>query len=116
MSRRTAVLYHMIEAELIAALKARGIGRPATYALVVESLVERGYVSRGEAGALRVTRLGREVCDFLTGAFPKIFDCGFKAEMEKQLEKVATGRALYETILRDPRENWRWCRKNKYPL
>jgi DNA topoisomerase-1 len=99
-SRCAPALYHMTEAQLIAALKAHGIGRPATYALVVESLVEHGYVRRGDSGVLQVTRLGRQVCEFLTGAFPDLFDYGFTAELEKQLDDLAAGRAMPEVALR----------------
>lgn len=78
------------EASLIKELERRGIGRPSTYAMMVTIIKERDYVRR-EGKVLVPTELGFAVCDMLVQAFADLFDYGFTAQMEDQLDEIANG-------------------------
>ncbi len=80
------------EASLIKELERRGIGRPSTYAAMVTLIKERDYVRR-EGKVLVPTDLGFAVCDMLVQAFANLFDYGFTAQMEDQLDEIANGQA-----------------------
>ncbi|MGC8958732.1 MAG: type I DNA topoisomerase [Chloroflexia bacterium] len=83
------------EATLIRELEKRGIGRPSTYAPIMETIRERGYVERVEArkrnSPLRPTELGFLVNDLLVAHFPDILDYNFTSQMEERLDKIAAG-------------------------
>ena len=89
----------MHEAELIKALRSHKLGRPATYALIVETLLARRYVMRDEVGNLRPTPRGREVCAFLVEHFPALCAYEFTAEMETALDEMAHGRRTYAVVV-----------------
>jgi len=80
------------EASLVKELERRGIGRPSTFAAMVALINDRGYVRR-EKRVLLPTPLGFTVCDALVAAFSELFDYGFTAKMEDQLDDIASGRA-----------------------
>lgn len=80
------------EASLIKELERRGIGRPSTFAAMVALIKDRGYVRR-EKRVLVPTPVGLTVCDALVAAFPDLFDYGFTARMEDQLDDIANGQA-----------------------
>jgi DNA topoisomerase-1 len=86
------------EALLVKELEARGIGRPSTYASIISTIQERGYVEQRER-RLHATELGIRVCDALVGQFPALFDVRFTARMEGELDQIATGKATYRTVL-----------------
>jgi DNA topoisomerase-1 len=88
------------EAGLIKELEKRGIGRPSTYASIMETLVERGYVTR-ENRSLTVTDTGEAVSGFLEAHFPSYISDTFTAEMEDELDEIAIGKREYEKTLRD---------------
>ncbi len=96
------------EATLIRTLEEKGIGRPSTYAQIVSTIKERGYVE-SVSGTLRPTELGLLVNELLVKAFPELMDPGFTARMEAFLDEIAEGRAerreilrkFYEDLLRD---------------
>lgn len=88
------------EAGLIALMQRRGIGRPATYAGIIEGLLSRGYVQQGEDGALGVSERGRAVLGFLLAEYPSLFSLDFTAQMESWLDEVASGGKGYETAVR----------------
>ena len=87
------------EAGLIRALREKGIGRPATYALIVEALLGRKYVERGENGHLQLTQRGREVCEFLVERFIDLFNLAYTARMEADLDEVGRGKMSYEAAV-----------------
>jgi DNA topoisomerase I len=89
----------MSEAALIRILQANGTGRPATYALIVETLLRRKYIQRDDRGNLVPTNRGQEVCTFLTKTYPTIFDPDFTARMEENLDMLAAGKSSYTDIL-----------------
>ena len=78
------------EATLVKALEEAGIGRPSTYAPTMGTLQNRGYVFREER-RLFPTDTGMIVNDLLTEHFPNIVDLNFTAQMEENLDKIATG-------------------------
>ncbi|MBN1257452.1 MAG: type I DNA topoisomerase [Planctomycetes bacterium] len=79
------------EASLVKALESEGIGRPSTYAAIVKTIQDRGYV-RLEKRAFYATELGIGVTDLLLLGFPEIMDYKFTAGMEDDLDHVAEGR------------------------
>ncbi len=78
------------EASLVRALEENGIGRPSTYAPILGTLQQRGYVER-EKRRLVPTEIGYIVNDLLAQYFPNILDSGFTARMEDQLDRIASG-------------------------
>jgi len=82
------------EASLIKLLEERGIGRPSTYAQIMSTIQERGYVRR-EKGTLYPTELGLHVTDFLVPLFPGIMDVEFTAQMEEDLDQIEEGKASW---------------------
>ncbi|MDO8594141.1 MAG: type I DNA topoisomerase [bacterium] len=88
------------EAGLIKELEKRGIGRPSTYASIMETLVDREYVTR-ENRSLKPTDTGMVVSGFLEEHFPSYISDTFTAEMEDKLDDIAVGTREYEKTLRD---------------
>ena len=78
------------EASLIKELEQKGIGRPSTYAPIVETIVQRGYVAKS-GRTLTPTELGCLVTQLLKDNFPEIVDVTFTARMEADLDAVAQG-------------------------
>jgi DNA topoisomerase-1 len=78
------------EASLVKALEANGVGRPSTYAAILETLDARAYVTRDKR-QLVPTDLGFQVCDLLVRKLGDLFDVGFTASMEESLDKVEEG-------------------------
>jgi DNA topoisomerase-1 len=87
------------EPTLVKELEKHGIGRPSTYAAIIERIQEREYVDRDKDNRLRATRLGETVCDLLTTHFTAFVDLGFTAGMEEELDAVAEGRADWREVL-----------------
>ena len=89
----------MSEADLIRALRTHRIGRPATYATIIQTLLDREYVIPLEGGKLRTTPRGQAVCDFLVTHYPALTEYGFTAALEARLDDLAQGRQSYlETV------------------
>lgn len=89
----------MSEAELIRALRTHRIGRPATYASILQTLFDREYAIALEGGKLCTTSRGQAVCTYLVDTYPFLTDYGFTAEMEAHLDDLAQGRRGYvETV------------------
>lgn len=86
------------EASLVRALEEQGIGRPSTYAAIINTLVNRKYVTR-ERRVLKSTQLGQLVCDQLIAHFPDIMDVTFTGRMEDQLDEVANGKQEWVAFL-----------------
>ena len=80
------------EATLIHALEENGIGRPSTYAPIITTIVDRGYVER-DGKKLRTTPLGQAVNQVMLEQFPDMVDVTFSADMEKRLDTVENGTA-----------------------
>ncbi len=88
------------EAGLVKELEARGIGRPSTYASIMKTLEERGYV-RKEGKTLFPTDTGEVVSDFLENHFANYISDTFTAEMEDELDEISRGEREYEKTLKD---------------
>ena len=86
------------EASLVKDLDHFGIGRPSTYASIFSTLQERRYVEL-EKKKIAPTELGKDVSLILVANFPELFDVGFTAYMEDELDKVASGEDQYEKVL-----------------
>ncbi len=98
--KKIRVFQHgMTEADLIAVLQKNGIGRPATYALIMETLIQHSYVESGAGGSLVITPRGKAVLEFLVGRYPQLFSVGFTAKMEEMLDGIAVGRKSYSAIV-----------------
>ena len=89
------------EATLIKALEEYGIGRPSTYAPILSTIQDRGYVERIEGRRLVPTEIGFIVNDKLVAHFPEIVDVGFTAHMEEDLDRVASGEEEWVPVIRE---------------
>ncbi len=79
------------EATLVKELEEKGIGRPSTYATIISTIVEREYVSKDQ-GRFTPTMLGEKVSELLVKSFEDIFDVGFTARMEEELDEIEEGK------------------------
>jgi DNA topoisomerase-1 len=88
------------EATLVRALEEYGIGRPSTYAPILGTLQQRGYVVR-DGKRLTPTETGLLVNDLLIEHFPDILNVGFTAQMEAELDRIATGELNWVNVMRE---------------
>ncbi len=79
------------EATLVKELEEKGIGRPSTYATIISTIVEREYVSKDQ-GRFTPTMLGEKVSELLVKSFEDVFDVGFTARMEEELDEIEEGK------------------------
>lgn len=86
------------EATLVKTMEELGIGRPSTYAPTIETILQRGYVTR-EQKQFVPTELGRVVVALLKEHFPKIIDVEFTAHMEEQLDAIEAGKISWRQVL-----------------
>lgn len=119
------------EASLVHKMEELGIGRPSTYAPIISTIQQRGYVARGDKegkkrdykiitlenskittataqetfdsdkGKLVPTPVGLVVTDFLIKDFPDIMDYNFTADVEKQFDEVAEGKTEWTTLMKN---------------
>lgn len=87
------------EAGLVKELEKRGIGRPSTYASIIKTIEERGYVEK-ENKALKPTDTGDVVSSFLEENFMEYINDSFTAEMEDSLDDIADGKKEYLATLK----------------
>jgi DNA topoisomerase-1 len=92
------------EASLVRELEKRGIGRPSTYASIISTIQDRGYV-RLENKRFYAEKMGDIVTERLQESFTELLDYGFTAGMEEHLDEIAEGnlgwRELLDTFYRD---------------
>ncbi len=86
------------EASLVKELEKRGIGRPSTYAAIISTIQERGYVKL-ENRRLFAEKMGEIVTDRLDESFNNLMNYAFTADLEGQLDKVATGERNWKELL-----------------
>ena len=86
------------EATLVKMLEAKGIGRPSTYASILSTIQDRGYVTR-ERRQLLPTDVGKLVNTLLIKGFENIVDVRFTAAMEEQLDTIAEGKVKWSHTL-----------------
>jgi DNA topoisomerase I len=90
------------EASLVKALEELGIGRPSTYATILTTLRDRGYVVETKFGKERKfqpTELGRVVVDLLVAQFPDLLDVRFTARLEDELDDIAEGKRQWTPVV-----------------
>jgi DNA topoisomerase-1 len=88
------------EAGLIKKLEENGIGRPSTYAYIIQTLFERHYVIRN-TGRISPTELGRQVYKIIIPRFPDVFAVSFTAKMEKEFDQVENGKKSWQRVVRE---------------
>ena len=91
---------HFNEGSLTKFLEEKGIGRPSTYASTISTIIERGYVVRDKK-TLRSTPLGEATVELMKKNFPKIVDYKFTANMETDIDKIASGDDTFEAVMVD---------------
>ncbi|MDB5078574.1 MAG: topoisomerase 1 [Chloroflexi bacterium] len=90
------------EASLIKVLEELGVGRPSTYATIMSTIRDRGYVVETKDGKERKfhpTELGRAVNDLLVARFPDLLDVQFTARLEGELDDVAEGKLAWTPLV-----------------
>lgn len=88
------------EASLVKELEKRGIGRPSTYAAIISTIQDRGYVKQ-ENRRFYSEKMGDIVTDRLVENFDNLMDYDFTAELEEELDKVAEGELEWKKVLND---------------
>ena len=87
------------EASLVKALEEHGIGRPSTYSPTISTLMDREYV-RLDRKRFYPEDVGVIVTDLLADVFPKVVDLGFTAEMEEDLDRIASGAKAWQPLVK----------------
>jgi len=100
LSHRTQPPARYTEAALVQSLEREGIGRPSTYATIINTIQERGY-ARKQGSALVPTFTALAVTSLLEQHFPRLVDLGFTASMEQKLDDIATGEAAWIPYLNE---------------
>ena len=88
------------EATLIRALEERGIGRPSTYAAILSTIQDRGYVDKQE-NRFHPLKLGTAVSGLLSEYFPEVVSLDFTSRIEEELDDVARGEREWVPVLRE---------------
>ncbi len=86
------------EASLIKTLESEGIGRPSTYASIIQVIQDRKYVEQ-QGRAFHATDLGEVVTDKLVEAFPDIMELGYTRELEDRLDKIEEERRDWRDVI-----------------
>ncbi len=86
------------DASLIKKLEKDGIGRPSTYASIIETLINKDYATRDKK-AIRTTELGMMVSDYLSFAFPMLVSSDMTSKMETSLDMIAAGKTTYKDVI-----------------
>jgi DNA topoisomerase-1 len=86
------------EASLVKELEERGIGRPSTYASIINTIQDREYATK-ISGRFYPTEIGMVVCDLLVESFPYIFDIAYTAKLESELDEIEEGTEKWTTLL-----------------
>ena len=86
------------EASLVKVLEERGIGRPSTYASIINTIQDREYVTK-IGGRFYPTEIGMVVCDLLVKNFPYIFDPAYTARLEEELDDIEEGKEKWTDLL-----------------
>ena len=87
------------EASLVKVLEEKGIGRPSTYASIINTIQDREYVTK-ISGRFYPTEIGMVVCDLLVKNFPYIFDVAYTAKLEEELDEIEEGTEKWQDLLK----------------
>src|SRR5580700_4922868 len=88
------------DATLVKELEEKGIGRPSTYAAIISTIVEREYVTKDQ-GRFSPTMLGERVSMLLVKSFEDIFDVGFTARLEEELDEIEEGKLPWRQAVKE---------------
>ena len=88
------------EATLVKELEEKGIGRPSTYATIISTIVDREYVTKDQ-GRFTPTLLGERVSGLLVKSFEDIFDVGFTARLEEELDEIEEGKLPWRQAVKE---------------
>ncbi len=86
------------EASLVKTLEEKGIGRPSTYAPIIDTIQQRGYVEL-VSRRFQPTVLGEVVVDLLAAHFPEVVDPAFTADLEERLDAIEDGSRLWQNVV-----------------
>lgn len=89
------------DATLVKELEEKGIGRPSTYASIIQVILDKEYTEKEKGGRFKPTELGEVVTDLLVQNFPEILDVEFTAEMESRLDQVEEGTFDWKKLLHE---------------
>lgn len=98
--KQTEPPHRYSEAGLVKELEKRGIGRPSTYASIINTIITRGYVEK-EQKALKPTEIGEVVSDFLSEYFGEYISDTYTANLEDELDEIARGKETYLKAVKD---------------
>lgn len=102
------------DAGLVKELEKHGIGRPSTYAPTINTIIVRNYVERDENKKLKPTSIAFVVIDLLSNHFPKIVDYKFTAQMENDLDLIASGDKKWQPVINEFYQDFHGNLQNKY--
>ncbi|MGC1771633.1 MAG: topoisomerase DNA-binding C4 zinc finger domain-containing protein, partial [Candidatus Acidiferrales bacterium] len=88
------------DATLVKELEEKGIGRPSTYAAIISTIVEREYVTKDQ-GRFSPTMLGERVSMLLVKSLEDIFDVGFTARLEEELDEIEEGKLPWRQAVKE---------------
>ena len=91
---------YFTEATLVKELEDKGIGRPSTYAPIIQTIQARGYVAK-EGKKIMPTELGKLTVEMLTQYFHNFIDVPFSAHMEKELDDISEHKTDKDTVLKE---------------
>ena len=100
MQKFTSPLSRFTEASLVKTLEAEGIGRPSTYAAIIKTIQDRGYVEQQDR-KFQPTSRGEVVTEKLVAHFPKIMDIRFTRQVEDELDKIEEKQLDWHHVLHD---------------
>jgi DNA topoisomerase I len=89
---------HFNTATLVKTLEEESIGRPSTYASIVDTLLKRSYVVK-EGKAFAPTEIGKKVCEFLKNNFQELMNVNYTARIEEQLDEIAEGSKEWKSVV-----------------
>ncbi|WP_457569780.1 reverse gyrase [Desulfurobacterium sp.] len=101
--KKIPVVYPFTQGELVEEMRIRGIGRPSTYAKIVQTLLDRKYVVE-KGRFLYPTSLGKEVYNYLSTRFGDYVSESFTRELEKLMDMVEEGKVNYQDIIKEFKE------------
>jgi reverse gyrase len=96
--RQVSKVMPFTQGSLIEEMRQRGLGRPSTYAKIVQTLLERGYIVERN-GFLFATELGRRVYAWLRRHYPEFADEALTRDMEAKGDRIEAGELDYQTVL-----------------
>lgn len=85
-------------ASLVKTMEENGIGRPSTYATIISTLLDRGYIEK-LGKAFKPTDLGKKICIYLTTNFPELMNMNYTARIEDKLDAIAAGNKIWHKIV-----------------